>query len=53
MGGLMREARDMQSIAKEAESRAGPEDGDRGGSGGGGAPRGSRGRRRGGAAEGA
>jgi uncharacterized membrane protein YqiK len=52
MGGLIREARDMQSIAKEAESRTGPGESDpgggSGGSGSGGTPRGSRGRRRGG-----
>ena len=52
MGGLIREARDMQSIAKEAESKAGPDEGDRGGSGGGGTPSRSRGRRRGGAPSG-
>jgi hypothetical protein len=52
MGGLIREARDMQSIAKEAASSAGPGEGDQGGSGGGGAPGGGRGRRRGGASGG-
>jgi hypothetical protein len=53
MGGLIREARDMQSIAKEAERSGGPEDGGGSGSGGGGAaPRGGRGRRRGGSSGG-